>query len=77
MEQERTPTGPKAQGPSNPFLKYGSFGLQLLGGIGLAGWAGYRIDRYLGLKFPVFLLSLVLITFSGMLYQAYRNLNKE
>lgn len=77
MEQEHTPTEPKGQGPSNSFLKYGSFGLQLLGGIGLAAWAGHRLDLYLALTFPLFLLSFSLIVFSGMLYQMYRQLNQD
>jgi hypothetical protein len=77
MDQEHTPTGPKGQGPYNSFLKYSSFGLQLLGGIGLAGWLGYRLDLYLELKFPVFLLSFVLIIFAGMLYQMNKQFNKE
>jgi hypothetical protein len=77
MDQDHTPTGQKEPGPSNSFLKYGSFGLQLLGGIGLAAWAGYRLDLYLGLKFPVFMLSLALLVFSGMLYQMYKQLNQD
>lgn len=77
MEQERTPTGPKGPGPYNSFLKYSSFGIQLLGGIGLAGWLGYRLDLYLSLRFPVFLLSFALLTFAGMLYQMYKQLNEE
>ncbi len=77
MGQERTPTGPKAPGPSNSFLKYSSFGIQLLGGIGLAGWAGYRLDLYLELKFPVFLLSFALLVFAGMTYQMYKQINQE
>jgi len=77
MEPEHTPTGPKEPGPTNSFLKYSSFGLQLLGGIGLAGWIGHKLDIYLALSFPVFLLSFVLIVFSGMLYQMYKQLNQE
>jgi hypothetical protein len=29
------------------------------------------------LKFPAFLLSFVLLSFAGMMYQLYRTLNKE
>lgn len=74
MEQDRTPTEPK---PSDSFLRYGNFALQLFGGMGLAGWVGYRIDKYLVLGFPVFLLSFVLIVFAVMLYQMYKRLNKD
>ncbi len=74
MEQERTPTGRK---PSDTYIRYSSFAAQLLGGIGIAGYAGYRLDRYLQLKFPAFLLTFVLVTFIGILYQTSKNLNKE
>ena len=71
MEQERTPTGPK---PTDSYLKYSGFALQLFGGIGLAGWVGYRLDKFLELRFPVFLLSFVLIVFGGMMYLVYKKL---
>jgi F0F1-type ATP synthase assembly protein I len=74
MDQERIPTGQK---PSNSFLKYSGFALQLFGGIGLAAWLGYKLDQYLELKFPAFLLTFILLVFGGMMYQVYRNLNKE
>ncbi len=74
MEQQRTPTGPK---PSNSYLKYGGLGIQLFGGIGLAGWLGYKLDKYLALEFPAFLLSFVLIVFMGMIYMVYKNLKKD
>lgn len=74
MDQDRMPTGQK---PSNSFLKYSNFALQLFGGMGLAGWLGHRLDQYLQLKFPAFLLSFILLVFGGMMYQTYRTLNKE
>jgi F0F1-type ATP synthase assembly protein I len=73
-QEEHTPTGQK---PSNSYLRYGNFALQLFGGMALAGWAGYRLDKYLAFKFPAFLLSFVLIVFGVMLYQIYKKLNKE
>jgi len=75
MEQA-TPTGPKGPSRINPYLKYSSFAFQLLGGIGLAGWAGYRLDKYLDLT-PLFTLSFVLLVFGGMLYMTYKKLNQE
>lgn len=62
---------------SNNYLKYANLGLQLLLGIGLAGWLGYLLDRYLGLTFPVCMLTFGFATFGGMMYQVYRSLNKE
>ncbi|NOT75462.1 MAG: AtpZ/AtpI family protein [Cyclobacteriaceae bacterium] len=74
MEQPHTPTDPK---PSNSFLRYGNFALQLFGGMALAGWLGYKLDQYLGFGFPVFLLSFVLIVFTGMLYTMYKKLKND
>jgi len=43
----------------------------------IAGWVGYRLDQYLELSFPVFLLSFLLAVFAGMLYQMYKKLNRD
>ena len=70
-------TDPKKPKPSNSYLKYSGLGLQLLGGLGLSGWAGHALDQYLQLSFPVFLLSFVLLAFGGMMLQVYRAMNKD
>jgi len=62
---------------NNKFLKYSGLGIQLLVTIGLAAFLGWKLDRYLELKFPVFLLSFVLLSFGGTMYHLYRTLNKE
>jgi apolipoprotein N-acyltransferase len=63
--------------PYNSFVRFSGFAFQLLAGVGLASWLGYRLDRYLELEFPVFLLLFMLLMLGGMLYQAYRRLNSE
>ena len=70
-----TPTDPKP--PYNSFLRYSGFAFQLLGGIGIAGWLGHRLDQYIGIAFPACMLSFMVLTLSGMLYQMYRKLNQE
>jgi hypothetical protein len=62
---------------NSSFLKYSSLGIQLLVTIGLAAYLGLKLDQYLQLKFPAFLLSFVLLSFAGMMHQLYRILNKE
>jgi len=74
MEQ-RTPSGRKPS--SNSYLQYSNFAIQLFGGMAIAGWVGYRLDQYLELSFPVFLLSFLLAVFAGMLYQMYKKLNRD
>lgn len=63
--------------PSNSYIKYSNLALQLLLGIGLAGWLGYTLDQYLSITFPAFMLTFGFLAFGGMLYQIYRSLNKD
>jgi len=67
----------KEDKPGNSFLKYSGLGLQMLVTIGVGAWLGYKLDQYLQLKFPVFLLTFVFLLFGGVMYQLYRMLNKE
>ncbi len=66
----------KKQKPSNDFLKYSSLGIQLVVAIGLAAWLGHKLDQYMNIAFPAFLLGFVFLTFGGMIYQLYRSLKK-
>ena len=68
---------PKKLKPYNNYLKYGNLTLQLFGAIALSAWGGHKLDQYFGFSFPVFLLSLVLGTFVGMMVMVYRSINKE
>jgi len=63
--------------PVNNFLKFSGLGLQMLVSIGIGAWLGMKLDQYLGLQFPVFLLTFVFVIFGGMMYQLYRSLNKD
>ena len=71
------PSEPKKQKPSNTYLRYSGLGLQLMLTIGLAAWGGYKLDKYLGFKFPAFLLTFVFVAFGGSMYLLYRALNKN
>lgn len=70
-------TEPKKPKPYRNYLRYSSLGLQLFAGIGLSVWAGHALDVYLELTIPVFLLLFAFLSFSGMIYQIYRSLNKD
>lgn len=61
----------------NSYLKYSGLGLQLLLTIFVSGWVGYKIDEYLSLKFPVFMLLFGFGAFGGTLYQLYKKIKKE
>ncbi len=76
MDKATPPSSHKESKQSNSFLKYSSLGIQLISSIGIAGAIGYWIDSKMNLKFPVFLLGLILITFGGAMYKLYRDLDK-
>jgi F0F1-type ATP synthase assembly protein I len=63
--------------PVNQFLKYSGLGIQMMAAIGVAAWLGIKLDQYLELKFPLFLLTFVFLIFGGLMYQLYRSLNKD
>jgi ATP synthase protein I len=76
MAKVTKPTKPKESKPSNSFLKYSSLGLQLLATIAVSGFLGFWIDKKLDSKFPVFLLLFILVSFGGMIYKLYQDLEK-
>jgi hypothetical protein len=43
-------------------------GLQMAATIGLFAWAGLKLDKYLGLKVPAFLIIFILSAIGGSLY---------
>jgi F0F1-type ATP synthase assembly protein I len=63
--------------PYNSYLKYSSLAFQLLAAIGVFGWLGYKLDQYLNIKFPAFMLFFGFAAFGGMMYQVYRSINKD
>lgn len=63
--------------PVNNFLKYSGLGLQMMVSIGVGAWLGLKLDQYLELKFPAFLLTFVFVIFGGLMYQLYQSLNKD
>jgi len=73
MDQPSKDKEPK-QSNANAFLKYSSLGLQLFLSIGIFGWLGHLVDKYLNLKFPIFLLLFILIALVGGIYRVYKNL---
>jgi hypothetical protein len=65
----------KKPNPYNSYLRYSGLAIQLLATIGICGWVGHKIDQWLDLRFPAFMLTLGLIGFAGIMYQVYRSIN--
>jgi F0F1-type ATP synthase assembly protein I len=58
---------------TNAYLKWSGLAFQLLGGIGVFGWLGYKLDQYLELKFPAFMLTFGFLAFGAIMYQVYKS----
>lgn len=61
----------------NSYLKYSGLAIQLLVTIGVFAWLGYKIDDWLELRYPVFLIVFVFAAFAGMMYQLYKSIDKS
>jgi len=67
---------PDQKKPINSYLRYSGLAFQLLAAIGVFGWLGYKLDQYLNLTFPAFMLLFGFLAFAGILYQVYKSLNQ-
>ncbi len=77
MGKDQGPSDQKKPKPINTYLKYSGLAFQLLITIGVAGWLGHKLDNYLEIRFPLFMLLLGLGAFGGTIYQLYRSINQE
>lgn len=78
MADSPDPSQPnQKQSPSNNYLRYSGLAIQLLVSIAVCGWLGYKIDQWLHIKFPAFMMLLGLVGFGGSLYQVYKSINKN
>jgi hypothetical protein len=78
MAESQDPSRPnKKLSQSDTYLKYSGLAVQLLVAIGVFGWLGYLIDRWLAIQFPAFMLLLGFLAFGGMMYQVYKSINRE
>lgn len=77
MAESPDPSPNKKLNQYNSYLKYSGLAIQLLAAIGVFGFLGYKIDQWLEIRFPAFMLLLGFLAFGGMMYQVYRSINKE
>ena len=67
----------KKRSEASAYLKYSAMAFQLIAVIGLSVWGGLQIDRYLGLKFPWFMVILSVVGFTGSLIGIIKSLPKN
>jgi F0F1-type ATP synthase assembly protein I len=54
------------------FIRYSSLAFEMIVIMGLGVFAGVKIDKWLGLSFPVFTLILMILAVIGAIYYAIR-----
>jgi hypothetical protein len=62
------PKQQKSQGTTD-LLKYAGLGSQILVSLGIAVFAGYKIDRWTKISFPLLVWLLPLIVLCGIMYK--------
>jgi hypothetical protein len=58
-------------------MRYAGLGMQLLVSLGLAVFAGYKGDKWLSIRFPVFVWVLPLIVLFLMIYKLIKDTSKK
>lgn len=59
----------KKKPPNNDFWQYAGLGTEMLASIGVAVFAGYKLDHWLHLEIPVFLIIFALLALVLILWR--------
>jgi ATP synthase protein I len=73
---EKEPNNEKKEPLNNNFLKYSGLGFQMIATIGLAAWAGIKLDQHFQVKSHMFTVVLMLLGVIGSMYLVIRGLMK-
>lgn len=77
MADSADPSRNPKQSQYNSYLKYSGLAIQLMATLFVCGWLGHKIDNWLSLKYPVFMIVLGLVGFAGIIYQVYKSINRS
>ena len=58
-------------------MRYAGMGTQLLVSIGLAVFAGYKLDKWMAIRFPVMVWVLPLVVLFLMIYKLIKETSKK
>ena len=58
-------------------MRYAGLGMQLFVSLGLAVFAGYKVDRWIGMKFPVMVWALPLVVLFLIIYKLIKETSKR
>lgn len=58
-------------------MRYAGLGMQLFVSLGLAVFAGYKVDKWIAMKFPVFVWVLPLVVLFLIIYKLIKETSKR
>lgn len=62
--------------PSNDLMKYAGMATQMIATLGVAIFLGHQLDKYIHLRFPVFLLLFALLSLFHLFWKIYTDSKK-
>ncbi|WP_106531396.1 AtpZ/AtpI family protein [Chitinophaga niastensis] len=70
---------PSSRKPNNrnPLLRYAGLAFQMMATLGLAVFAGYKLDQRTGWRFPVFLIIFSLVALALLLWQIIKDTRRH
>ena len=60
----------------NAYAKYSSLGIQMMATIALGTYGGFRLDKYLGWRFPVFTVVFSLLSVGIAIWNAVKTASR-
>lgn len=63
--------------PHNLLLRYAGLAFQMMAAIGIALWGGYKLDQWVGMRFPLFMIIFSLLALALLLWQIVKDTGKH
>ncbi len=77
MENEKEPSPEQQrQNQVKPYLKYSGLAFQMIGILGVAAWAGMKLDEKMGNKNPWYTMVLMLVAVIAAMYMVIKSVTK-
>jgi len=67
----------KQNNANSDVMRYAGLGAQIVVTVGAAVFAGYYLDKWLKISFPLFLVALPLIVICSMMYKLIKETSKK
>ena len=77
MASQKNTSSNQKQKQFNSYLRYSGLAIQMIVTIGLMAFLGYKIDGWIGIKFPAFLLLFTFSALTGLIYRLIKSVEEQ